>query len=178
MMELVMHTEKNDTVFHTEKIGMLRLMVEINVGGMTTDVVDKEEECLRTSCLLEIVPTSWLIELWGGGLLYLSSIFVVEEHIVISLMDIHLEQNAHLWECCKGLRRSRTPPPEATNDRNLRGIVEVRSCLEYDVLADFRWEAKDPYQYVHLIYKLRGIDKRVIERLEKEAAKMNNMRQQ
>nr|GFA61779.1 hypothetical protein [Tanacetum cinerariifolium] len=41
MMELVMHTEKNDTVFHTEKTGMLRLVVEINVGGMTADVVDK-----------------------------------------------------------------------------------------------------------------------------------------
>nr|GEU30171.1 hypothetical protein [Tanacetum cinerariifolium] len=41
MMELVMHTEKNDTVFHTEKTEMLRLVVEINVGGMTIDVVDK-----------------------------------------------------------------------------------------------------------------------------------------
>nr|GEW05247.1 hypothetical protein [Tanacetum cinerariifolium] len=42
MMELVMHTEKNDTVFHTEKTGMLRLVVEIDVGGMTADVVDKD----------------------------------------------------------------------------------------------------------------------------------------
>nr|GFB87744.1 hypothetical protein [Tanacetum cinerariifolium] len=41
MMELVMHTEKNDTVFHTEKSGMLMLLVEIDVGGMTDDVVDK-----------------------------------------------------------------------------------------------------------------------------------------
>nr|GEX29473.1 hypothetical protein [Tanacetum cinerariifolium] len=41
MMELVMHTKKNDTMFHTEKTGMLRLVVEINVGGMTTDVIDK-----------------------------------------------------------------------------------------------------------------------------------------
>nr|GFA51197.1 hypothetical protein [Tanacetum cinerariifolium] len=41
MIELVMHTEKNDTVFHTEKTGMLRLVVEIDVGGMTADVVDK-----------------------------------------------------------------------------------------------------------------------------------------
>nr|GFC62316.1 hypothetical protein [Tanacetum cinerariifolium] len=41
MMELVMHTEKNDIVFHTEKTGMLMLVVEINVGGMTADVVDK-----------------------------------------------------------------------------------------------------------------------------------------
>nr|GFB68221.1 hypothetical protein [Tanacetum cinerariifolium] len=41
MMELVMHTEKNDTVFHTEKTGMLMLVVEIDVGGMTADVVDK-----------------------------------------------------------------------------------------------------------------------------------------
>nr|GFB77960.1 hypothetical protein [Tanacetum cinerariifolium] len=41
MMELVMHTEKNDTVFHTEKTGMLMLVVEINVGGMTADVIDK-----------------------------------------------------------------------------------------------------------------------------------------
>nr|GEU65270.1 hypothetical protein [Tanacetum cinerariifolium] len=41
MMELVMHTEKNDTVFYTEKTGMLMLVVEIDVGGMTADVVDK-----------------------------------------------------------------------------------------------------------------------------------------
>nr|GEW62614.1 hypothetical protein [Tanacetum cinerariifolium] len=41
IMELVMHTEKNDTVFHTEKTGMLMLVVEIDVGGMTADVVDK-----------------------------------------------------------------------------------------------------------------------------------------
>nr|GEX76376.1 hypothetical protein [Tanacetum cinerariifolium] len=41
MMELVMHTEKNDTMFHTEKTGMLILMVEIDVGSMTADVADK-----------------------------------------------------------------------------------------------------------------------------------------
>nr|GFC38763.1 hypothetical protein [Tanacetum cinerariifolium] len=41
MIELVMHTEKNDTVFHIEKIGMLRFVVKIDVGGMTADVVDK-----------------------------------------------------------------------------------------------------------------------------------------
>nr|GFA35126.1 hypothetical protein [Tanacetum cinerariifolium] len=41
MMELVMHAEKNDIVFHTEKTGMLMLVVEIDVGGMTDDVVDK-----------------------------------------------------------------------------------------------------------------------------------------
>nr|GEX12861.1 hypothetical protein [Tanacetum cinerariifolium] len=41
MMELVMHTKKNDTVFHTEKTGMVILVVEIDVGGMTADVVDK-----------------------------------------------------------------------------------------------------------------------------------------
>nr|GEZ45964.1 integrase, catalytic region, zinc finger, CCHC-type, peptidase aspartic, catalytic [Tanacetum cinerariifolium] len=41
MMELVMHTEKNDTVFHMEKTSMLMLVVEIDVGGMTADVVDK-----------------------------------------------------------------------------------------------------------------------------------------
>nr|GEX29695.1 hypothetical protein [Tanacetum cinerariifolium] len=41
MMELVMHTEKNDTVFHTEKTGIVILVVEVNVGGMTADVVDK-----------------------------------------------------------------------------------------------------------------------------------------
>nr|GEZ72592.1 hypothetical protein [Tanacetum cinerariifolium] len=41
MMELVMHTEKNDTVFHIEKTSMLMLVVEIDVGGMTADVVDK-----------------------------------------------------------------------------------------------------------------------------------------
>nr|GEZ31880.1 hypothetical protein [Tanacetum cinerariifolium] len=41
MMVLVMHTEENDTVFHIEKTGMLMLVVEIDVGGMTADVVDK-----------------------------------------------------------------------------------------------------------------------------------------
>nr|GFC12783.1 hypothetical protein [Tanacetum cinerariifolium] len=41
MMELVMHTEKNDIVFHTEKTGKLMLVVEIDVGGRTADVVDK-----------------------------------------------------------------------------------------------------------------------------------------
>nr|GEV52806.1 hypothetical protein [Tanacetum cinerariifolium] len=40
MMELVMYTEKNDIVFYTEKTGMLMLVVEIDVGGMTADVVD------------------------------------------------------------------------------------------------------------------------------------------
>nr|GEV65715.1 hypothetical protein [Tanacetum cinerariifolium] len=120
MIELVMHTKKNDMVFHTEKTRMLRLVVEIDVDGMITDVVDKvtcsfdglqlkqvdlkcvhalnephlhdirlvpnrhevdqrcscadplltlhpsqiystqEEECLRTLCSLEIVPTSWI----------------------------------------------------------------------------------------------------------------------
>nr|GEY17851.1 hypothetical protein [Tanacetum cinerariifolium] len=41
MMKLVMHTEKNDTMFYMEKTGMLMLVVEIDVGGMTADVVDK-----------------------------------------------------------------------------------------------------------------------------------------
>nr|GFC76158.1 hypothetical protein [Tanacetum cinerariifolium] len=41
MMVLVMHTEENDTVFHIKKTGMLMLVVEIDVGGMTADVVDK-----------------------------------------------------------------------------------------------------------------------------------------
>nr|GEW24533.1 ribonuclease H-like domain-containing protein [Tanacetum cinerariifolium] len=41
MMELVMHTEKNDTMFHMEKTGMVILVFEIDVGGMTADVVDK-----------------------------------------------------------------------------------------------------------------------------------------
>nr|GFA80081.1 hypothetical protein [Tanacetum cinerariifolium] len=41
IMELVMHTEKNDTMFHAEKTGMLMLVVETDVGGMTADVVDK-----------------------------------------------------------------------------------------------------------------------------------------
>nr|GFB19685.1 hypothetical protein [Tanacetum cinerariifolium] len=41
MMVLVMHTKEDDTVFHIEKTGMLMLLVEIDVGGMTADVVDK-----------------------------------------------------------------------------------------------------------------------------------------
>nr|GEX65442.1 hypothetical protein [Tanacetum cinerariifolium] len=41
MMVLVMHTEEDDTVLHIEKTGMLMLVVEIDVGGMTAYVVDK-----------------------------------------------------------------------------------------------------------------------------------------
>nr|GEV71354.1 Gag-Pol polyprotein [Tanacetum cinerariifolium] len=41
MTVLVMHTEEDDTVLHIEKTGMLMLVVEIDVGGMTADVVDK-----------------------------------------------------------------------------------------------------------------------------------------
>nr|GFC79841.1 hypothetical protein [Tanacetum cinerariifolium] len=41
MMKLVMHTKNNDTVFHTEKSRMLMLVVKIDVGGMTANVVDK-----------------------------------------------------------------------------------------------------------------------------------------
>nr|GEU48061.1 hypothetical protein [Tanacetum cinerariifolium] len=41
MMVLVMHTKEDDTVLHTKKTGMLMLVVEIDVGGMTADVVDK-----------------------------------------------------------------------------------------------------------------------------------------
>nr|GFC25521.1 hypothetical protein [Tanacetum cinerariifolium] len=41
MIELVMHTVKNDMVIHTEKSGMMRLMVEIDVVGIIADVVDK-----------------------------------------------------------------------------------------------------------------------------------------
>nr|GFD56800.1 hypothetical protein [Tanacetum cinerariifolium] len=41
MIGLVMHTEEDDTVLHIEKTGMLMLVVEIDVGGMTADVVDK-----------------------------------------------------------------------------------------------------------------------------------------
>nr|GEY50035.1 hypothetical protein [Tanacetum cinerariifolium] len=41
MTVLEMHTEEDDTVLHIEKTGMLMLVVEIDVGGMTADVVDK-----------------------------------------------------------------------------------------------------------------------------------------
>nr|GEV47218.1 hypothetical protein [Tanacetum cinerariifolium] len=41
MMVLVMHIEEDDTVLHIEKTFMLMLVVEIDVGGMTADVVDK-----------------------------------------------------------------------------------------------------------------------------------------
>nr|GFB33910.1 hypothetical protein [Tanacetum cinerariifolium] len=41
MMVLVMHTEEDDMVFHIEKTGILMLVVEIDVGGITADVVDK-----------------------------------------------------------------------------------------------------------------------------------------
>nr|GFC04585.1 hypothetical protein [Tanacetum cinerariifolium] len=37
----IRNTKEDDTVFHIEKTGMLMLLVEIDVGGMTADVVDK-----------------------------------------------------------------------------------------------------------------------------------------
>nr|GEV98856.1 hypothetical protein [Tanacetum cinerariifolium] len=40
-MVLVMHTEEDDTVLHIKKTDMLMLVVEVDVGGMTADVVDK-----------------------------------------------------------------------------------------------------------------------------------------
>nr|GFB65039.1 hypothetical protein [Tanacetum cinerariifolium] len=40
-MVLVMHTEDDDTVLHMEKTGMWMIVVKIDVGGMTVDVVDK-----------------------------------------------------------------------------------------------------------------------------------------
>nr|GFB73381.1 hypothetical protein [Tanacetum cinerariifolium] len=51
MINLVMRTEKNDTVFHMEKTGLLMLVVEIDVGGMTVDVVDK------LTCLSDVVQS-------------------------------------------------------------------------------------------------------------------------
>nr|GFA64945.1 hypothetical protein [Tanacetum cinerariifolium] len=41
MMVLVMHTKEDDIVLHIVKSGMLMLVVEVDVGGMTADVVDK-----------------------------------------------------------------------------------------------------------------------------------------
>nr|GFA69982.1 hypothetical protein [Tanacetum cinerariifolium] len=41
MMVLVMYTDEDDTMLHMEKTGMWMLVVEIGVGGMTADVVDK-----------------------------------------------------------------------------------------------------------------------------------------
>nr|GFC20584.1 hypothetical protein [Tanacetum cinerariifolium] len=41
MMVLVMHTEEDDTMLHMEKTGMWMLVVEIDIGGITVDVVDK-----------------------------------------------------------------------------------------------------------------------------------------
>nr|GEX58561.1 hypothetical protein [Tanacetum cinerariifolium] len=41
MIELVMHTVKNDMVIHTEKTRMMRLVVEIDVDGMIDYVIDK-----------------------------------------------------------------------------------------------------------------------------------------
>nr|GEY30551.1 hypothetical protein [Tanacetum cinerariifolium] len=61
---------ENDMVFHTEKTGMIRLVVKIKYVGKIADVFDKatwsfdglqpeqEEECSRTLCSLKIVPTS------------------------------------------------------------------------------------------------------------------------
>nr|GEZ37106.1 hypothetical protein [Tanacetum cinerariifolium] len=41
MIELVMHTVKNDMVIHTEKTGIMRLVVEIEYDGKIADVFDK-----------------------------------------------------------------------------------------------------------------------------------------
>nr|GFB67075.1 hypothetical protein [Tanacetum cinerariifolium] len=41
MMVLVMYTNEYDIVLHMKKTGMWVLVVEIGVGGMTADVVDK-----------------------------------------------------------------------------------------------------------------------------------------
>nr|GFB11637.1 hypothetical protein [Tanacetum cinerariifolium] len=41
MIMLVMHTEEDDIVLHIMKTGMLMLVVEFDVGGMTADDVDK-----------------------------------------------------------------------------------------------------------------------------------------
>nr|GEV34021.1 hypothetical protein [Tanacetum cinerariifolium] len=41
MIELVMYTVKNDMVIHTEKAGMMRLVVEIEYVGKIADVFDK-----------------------------------------------------------------------------------------------------------------------------------------
>nr|GEU81988.1 ribonuclease H-like domain-containing protein [Tanacetum cinerariifolium] len=60
MMELVMHTEKNDIVFHMEKTGMLMLAVEVDVGGTTGDVVDKltcSSDDVRNRTLIEAART-------------------------------------------------------------------------------------------------------------------------
>nr|GFD11939.1 hypothetical protein [Tanacetum cinerariifolium] len=41
MMVLVIHTEEYDMMLHMEKAGMLMLVVEIEVGDMTANDVDK-----------------------------------------------------------------------------------------------------------------------------------------
>nr|GEW23974.1 putative reverse transcriptase domain-containing protein [Tanacetum cinerariifolium] len=41
LMVLMMHTEEDDTVLHIVKTGMLMLVVKVDMGGMTVDVVDK-----------------------------------------------------------------------------------------------------------------------------------------
>nr|GFD60201.1 hypothetical protein [Tanacetum cinerariifolium] len=41
MMVLVRHTEEYDMMLHMEKTGMWKLVVEIKVGDMTADDVDK-----------------------------------------------------------------------------------------------------------------------------------------
>nr|GEV37233.1 hypothetical protein [Tanacetum cinerariifolium] len=41
LMLLVMHTEEDDTVLHIVKTSMWMLVVEVDVGSMTADVVDK-----------------------------------------------------------------------------------------------------------------------------------------
>nr|GEV54698.1 hypothetical protein [Tanacetum cinerariifolium] len=103
MMELAMHTEKNDTVFHTEKTGMLRLVVEIDVVGMTADVVDKKEECSRTLRSLEIVPTSYVRYSYRLGAMKISS----RSHVVI-LPSCKQTYQTHHTACTPSLVSSMT----------------------------------------------------------------------
>nr|GFB54134.1 hypothetical protein [Tanacetum cinerariifolium] len=67
MMVLVMHTEEDDTVLHMEKTVMWMLVVEIDVGGLTDDVVDK------LTCSSDVVqPRMFLESVENGPLLWLT----------------------------------------------------------------------------------------------------------
>nr|GEV63412.1 hypothetical protein [Tanacetum cinerariifolium] len=87
MMELVMHTEKKDTVFHIEETGMLILVVEID-GGMTADVVDKVT-CSSDGWQLKQVDLKSVHALYEPHLL----IFVLS-HICMKLINEEIRVKA------------------------------------------------------------------------------------
>nr|GEU40225.1 hypothetical protein [Tanacetum cinerariifolium] len=101
MIELVMHTVKNDMVIHTEKFGMMILVVEIEYVGMIADVVDKVT-CSFDGLQLEQVDRNHkFTPLWRNNVqelrvhLKLFQIHVVDIHIIKEQLKSQVEV---MWE--------------------------------------------------------------------------------